>query len=180
MLKLQYFGHLMWKADSREKTLMLGKIEGRRRGRQRMGWLDGISDSIDMNLSKLWEIVKDSGTWRATVHSVTKTQLKKPSMHHSLFNLFPMDGYFGSILFVSVFIFYCCITNYHKFSNLYNTHLLPHSFCGSHRLSESSAQHPTRLKSKCWPRLRYDFMWNLEFSFTFTSICRIQFLMVVK
>ena len=64
--------------------------------------------------------------------------------------------------------------------NWNNTHLLPHSFCGSHMLSESSAQHPTRLKLKCWPRLRYDFKWNSEFSFTFTSICRIHFLMVVK
>ena len=168
---------LMRRANSLEKTLMLRMEEGkRRRGQQRMRWLD----SITMNLSKLWEIVKDSGAWRATVHSVTKTQLKKPSMHHSLFNLFPVDGYFCSILFVSVFVFYCYITNYHIFSNLNSTHLLPHSFCGSHRLSESSAQHPTWLKLKCWTRLRYDFMWNSEFSFIFTSICRIQFLMVVK
>ena len=65
-LKLQYFGHLMQRADSLEKTLMLGKIEGkRRRGRQRMRWLDDIVGSVDMNLSKLWEIVKDRGAWRA-------------------------------------------------------------------------------------------------------------------
>ena len=76
-LKLQYFGHLMQRTDSFEKTLMLGKIEGeRRKGQQRMRWLDGITDSIGMSVSKVWELVMDRKAWHAVAHGVTKSQTR--------------------------------------------------------------------------------------------------------
>ena len=87
MLKLQYFGHLMQRTDSLEKTVMLGKIEGRRRRWQRSRWLNGISNSMNLNLSKFWEMVMDWEAWRAGVHGVTKSQTRLSELNWTTLNL---------------------------------------------------------------------------------------------
>ena len=115
-LKLQYFGHLMWRADSLEKTLMLGKIEGRRRRWQRMTWLDGFTDSKDMSLSKLQEMVKDRETWCTAFHGVVKswTRLSDWTMNSSEWQDY--SNYLGEAVEISriwaaahILVFWCCL-----------------------------------------------------------------------
>ena len=99
MLKLQYFGHLMWRTNSLERHLMLGKTEGtRRRGWQRMRWLDGITDSMDMSSSKLWEIVKNTEAWHAAVHEIAKSQTGHSKGTNRTTDYLEKK-YYGSILF---------------------------------------------------------------------------------